>query len=244
MSLARSIGPASSILLLALSALLLAGCPANESSIDALDTTPIGNAGGSSGSTSDGSPSADPDVVGPPAPGAPPTPSVPAEPDSDDGSAVAGASADEAATAPQFPGCSEPLSLDEWRGEIFRLVNEERAQFGLGAVSRNAQLEAQASAYACEMIQFDFFAHENPVTGTTLRERTDEFGYDYAVVGENLAAGQTTPLQAFNDWLASPSHRENILDERFTELGVGIMTGGSFGTYWVQEFGRPADEAP
>ena len=72
------------------------------------------------------------------------------------------------------------------------------------------------------MIQYDYFDHVNPVTGSTLADRTDEFGYDFLVVGENLAAGQTTPQQAFNDWMRSEAHRGNILDERFTDLGVAL----------------------
>jgi uncharacterized protein YkwD len=60
------------------------------------------------------------------------------------------------------------------------------------------------------------------------------------VVGENLAAGQPTPERAFTDWMNSPSHRDNILDPRFTELGVGVRFGGEYGVYWVQEFGLPA----
>ncbi len=119
------------------------------------------------------------------------------------------------------------------------MVNEQRISFGLNPVTRNQTLEDQATEYACEMIQYDFFAHVNPATGSTLRDRTNQFGYPFQVVGENLAAGQTTPQQAMNDWIASTEHRENILDPRFTELGIGIRTGGSYGMYWVQEFGRP-----
>ena len=89
------------------------------------------------------------------------------------------------------------------------------------------------------MIYYDFFAHENPFTRTELRDRAEEFGYEFQVIGENLAAGQATPAQAMNDWMNSPGHRANILNADFTELGVGIRTGGTYGTYWVQEFGLP-----
>lgn len=154
-------------------------------------------------------------------------------------SVSAGVSQFDADLSRRFPGCEVPANLDAWRDEIMALVNAERRANGLNALRRNLTLERQATQYACEMIQFGFFAHDNPVTGSTLSERSDEFGYDFLVVGENLAAGQRTPQAAFNDWLDSPGHRQNILDPRFTELGVGIRTGGQYGIYWVQEFGQP-----
>ena len=144
----------------------------------------------------------------------------------------------------QVPACAEPFSAAAWRNEILRLVNVERNSRGLPEVRRNATLEAQATTYACELIQYDYFDHVNPVTGSTLADRTDEFGYDFLVVGENLAAGQTTPQQAFNDWMRSEAHRGNILDERFTDLGVAARTGGRFNFYWIQIFGRPVSAGP
>jgi uncharacterized protein YkwD len=139
----------------------------------------------------------------------------------------------------QFPGCSEPEEGGDWRDEILRLVNVERARVGVSPVTHCQTLEDQATQYCCEMIYYDFFAHENPVTGTDLAERAEEFGYDYLAIGENLAAGQSSPAQAMANWMASDGHRENILNPQFTELGVGVRTGGEFQTYWVQEFGHP-----
>ncbi len=139
----------------------------------------------------------------------------------------------------QFPECVSPRQAAEWRDRVLQLVNLERGQRGLSKLVRRARLEAQAEAYACEMIRFDFFEHVNPVTGSTLRDRAAEFGYEFQVIGENLAAGQPTPEQAVTDWMNSAGHRTNILDTRFTEIGIGVRSGGEFGTYWVQEFGKP-----
>jgi uncharacterized protein YkwD len=139
-----------------------------------------------------------------------------------------------------YPSCAEATQGDAWREEILRLVNVERARAGLRAVVRDQTLEDQATKYACEMIHYDFFAHENPYTGSQLADRAAEFGYDYYMIGENLAAGQATPAQVMADWMESAGHRANILEASFVELGVGVRTGGTYGTYWVQEFGRPA----
>jgi uncharacterized protein YkwD len=139
----------------------------------------------------------------------------------------------------EFPTCTELNNGEDWRAEILRLVNVERQRAGLGPVTHNQTLEDQATQYACELIHYDFFAHDNPFTGTELRDRAEEFGYEFQVIGENLAAGQSTPAQAMRDWMDSPGHRANILHPDFTELGVGIRTGGTYGIYWVQEFGLP-----
>ncbi len=144
----------------------------------------------------------------------------------------------------EFPGCTEPAEGAFWRSEVLRLVNQERVRQGLNAVILSSTLEAQATQYACEMIHYDFFGHENDTTGSTLTDRAAEFGYDYWIIGENLAAGQPSPAQAVADWLASPCHRENILNPAFTELGVGVRAGGDYGIYWVQEFGRPFTADP
>jgi uncharacterized protein YkwD len=140
----------------------------------------------------------------------------------------------------QFPGCFEPADGDDWRDEILRLVNVERERAGLLPITHNQTLEDQATQYACEMIYYDFVEHVNPFTGTSATDRAEEFGYDWLAFGENLAAGQPTPARAMADWMASTEgHRENILNPQFTELGVGVRTGGEYGTYWVQEFGCP-----
>ncbi len=159
------------------------------------------------------------------------------------GPAADGTAASADPLASKYPECSLPLTEEQWRTEIVRLVNTERTARGLGTLTINQTLQDQADEYACEMVHYNFFDHVNPVTGSTLGQRADEFKYDYTVVGENLAAGQRSPAQAFRDWMNSPGHRQNILEPRFTEIGVAVRTGGTYGTYWVQEFGRPAVHA-
>jgi uncharacterized protein YkwD len=139
----------------------------------------------------------------------------------------------------RFPGCGEPVNADSMRDRVWELLNNERTRNGLEPLARDAVLEAEAEQYACEMIYYDFFAHENPVTGSTLGDRAAAFEYDYWMIGENLAAGQTSPEQVVTDWMNSPGHRENMLQERYTEVGVGLREGGDYGLYWVLEFGQP-----
>lgn len=140
-----------------------------------------------------------------------------------------------------FPSCEEPSTAAQWREQVLLLVNRERAARGIDLVRPSDALERQAAQYACEMIEYEFFAHVNPVTGSSLAQRAADFNYAYAVIGENLAAGQPDPVSVVDAWMNSPSHRDNILDPRFTELGVAVRVGGPYGIYWVQEFGRPFD---
>lgn len=66
-----------------------------------------------------------------------------------------------------------------------------------------------------------------------------QFGIKYSYAGENIAAGQKTASQVMNSWMNSSGHRANILNKNFTQIGVGFYAGGSYDTYWVQQFIRP-----
>ncbi len=139
----------------------------------------------------------------------------------------------------KYPACDEPLQGAFWRQEVLRLVNQERQNGGLSPVTWSDTLAGETADYACQMVQYNFFDHVSPVTGSTLRDRTNAVNYDFWIVGENLAAGQRTPVEVVTAWMQSPCHRENIMNPAFTELGIAVRYGGTYGYYWVQEFGRP-----
>jgi uncharacterized protein YkwD len=211
------------LLALVLTSAFLAGCPFNA---DEPTTTPYhGGSGGVS----------QPPPVGPPAPAT----NSGENPGRTTGGNAGGSTSQTDPLEAEFPGCMRPVNASTWRQEVLELINEQRTSYGLPALSTNPILESQAEHYACEMIHYGFFGHENPVTGSTLRDRAAEFGYSYMVIGENLAAGQDSPFEVVNDWMNSPGHRANILGEHFTEAGVGVRAGGVYGLYWVVEFGQP-----
>lgn len=143
-----------------------------------------------------------------------------------------------------FPDCQQPVEAQVYRTAVLALVNQERVQRGLDPVTTNATLESQAEQYACELIQYDYFDHVNPVTGSHLADRAADFGYAYWNIGENLAAGYESPARVMEGWMNSPAHRDNILNPAYTELGIAVRVGGSYGLYWVQEFGRPYSAGP
>ena len=65
------------------------------------------------------------------------------------------------------------------------------------------------------------------------------YGIRFSSAGENIAMGQSTPAQVMNSWMSSEGHRSNILNQNFTQIGVGLAKGGSGRYYWTQMFIRP-----
>jgi uncharacterized YkwD family protein len=122
--------------------------------------------------------------------------------------------------------------------QILALVNQERAKAGLAPLKLSAALDNMASAKAADMRDKNYFDHQSPTYGSPFDMMT-KWGINYSYAGENIAAGQQSPADVMNSWMNSPGHRANILNPNYTELGVGLAKGGSYGTYWVQEFIRP-----
>ncbi|WBY00787.1 CAP domain-containing protein [Ramlibacter tataouinensis] len=132
---------------------------------------------------------------------------------------------------------------------VLVLVNRARAQprrcgsqpFDAAApVSLNALLVRAAAAHADSMARYGYLAHEGR-DGSTPAERVDRTGYRWRKVGENVASGQTSAEQVVHGWLASPEHCANIMEPRFTEMGVAfaVNTASDGGIYWAQVFALP-----
>ena len=132
-----------------------------------------------------------------------------------------------------------PPDYTALRDRFVSAINAERAKVGLKPLVMNEMLNGMADAYATRLIQGDFFGHTDPANGATIKRRAAMAGYVYFRIGENLAGGHRTIEEAMAALMESPSHRANILDPDFIEVGVSIRDGGRHGRYWVQEFGRP-----
>jgi len=113
---------------------------------------------------------------------------------------------------------------------------------GLPALAENAKLNAAAKTKAEDMFAKQYFEHVSP-DGVDPGELVKAHGYDYITTGENLILGNFTDEQEVVQlWMDSPGHRENIVNERYTEIGVAMVKGTYKGkTVWigVQEFGLP-----
>jgi len=138
-------------------------------------------------------------------------------------------------------GGSLTLSSAGARGlaqQVFDLTQAERRDAGRAELTWNDQLAQAAQAHADDMSRRDYFAHESP-EGGTVGDRTTQAGYDWAWIGENIAAGQTSAEQVMQEWMGSPGHKKNILFNEFTEMGVAVSANGAGRLYWVQVFGKP-----
>ncbi len=120
--------------------------------------------------------------------------------------------------------------------KVLALVNAARAEAGLEALILDEALCGAAQVRAAECL--NSFAHDRP-DGSAYKMAIIEAGIESAWTGENLARGHASPEQAVESWLKSEGHRANILNERYTRLGVGWEknTAGRYKGYtWVQLF--------
>ena len=122
--------------------------------------------------------------------------------------------------------------------QVLNLVNQERNKQGLKSLQFDDKLNYVATIKAKDMRDNNYFDHNSRTYGTPF-DMMQQFGVHYSYAGENIAAGQRSAEQVMNDWMNSSGHRANILNKNYTHLGVGFVKGGSYGTYWVQEFTKP-----
>ncbi len=120
--------------------------------------------------------------------------------------------------------------------QVLTLTNAQRAAVGCPALTWNATLASVARAHSQEMAAKNYFDHNSP-SGTTPAQRLSAAGYTYTQMAENIAAGQAAPADVMASWVNSAGHKANILNCSLAELGVGYATGGTYGSYWTQDFG-------
>jgi uncharacterized protein YkwD len=130
------------------------------------------------------------------------------------------------------------------QSKIISETNLQRQQNGnLPVLKENINLDKAAAAKANDMFSNQYFEHVSP-TGIDPGKLVQNYGYDYIVAGENLILGNfSSEKEVVQAWMDSPGHRENILNNRYTEIGVAIIKGTYKGeTVWigVQEFGLPS----
>jgi len=123
--------------------------------------------------------------------------------------------------------------------EIVNLTNLERQKRELPLLKENEMLKKAAYEKGLDMFADQYWAHVAS-DGTTPWDFILQAGYDYLYAGENLAKDFTTAEGAVNAWMHSPSHRDNIINSEFQDIGVAVVTGqfkGSETTICVQMLG-------
>ena len=121
---------------------------------------------------------------------------------------------------------------------LIELTNDVRQEHGQSALSADPRLNHAAKGYAREMASRDWFDHLGP-DGSTVEQRAEASGYrGWAVLAENLARGpgQPEPAEILDRWLASPTHRRNVLSPDLTDVGIACRAVGE--RFWcAQESG-------
>jgi len=130
--------------------------------------------------------------------------------------------------------------------EVIRLTNIKRAEAGLSTLTENSALDEAAKAKGLDMLAKGYWAHVAP-DGTQPWDFFKNVGYKYRFAGENLARDFTNPNSAVEAWMASPSHKENLLSPKYKEIGVAVVDGslnGKDATIIVQLFGATGSDTP
>lgn len=125
--------------------------------------------------------------------------------------------------------------FSSWSEEVVHYVNIERENNGLEHLEQDFSLSQLAIIKAQDMINRHYFEHKSPYYGYPWDLAT-LFDYEYTSLGENIARNFQAPKDVVDAWMESPSHRENILRENYTNIGVGITTDDNGNYYWVQMF--------
>lgn len=142
-----------------------------------------------------------------------------------------------------------PTDLARIADDALRLVNEARSSGvrcgarrmpGVGKLVASAPLQRAAQEHATDMARRGVLTHEG-ADGSTVASRATRAGYSHRVIGENVAGGPVTAAAVVREWLNSPGHCENLMDPRFTQMGIAyaVNAAAPLGIYWSQVLGTP-----
>jgi len=131
---------------------------------------------------------------------------------------------------------STKFEISEEEQKIIDLTNEERAKEKLPPLKANRVLFEAARKHSANMAKKREMKHE--LDGKNPAQRVKAAGYDYSWTGENIAMGEKWSLEGLmKGWMESKGHRENILKDKYEEIGIGAVTNPQGETYYTQVFG-------
>ena len=125
--------------------------------------------------------------------------------------------------------------------KIIELTNQKRAELGLAPLANSPLLNEVAQRKAADMFAFNYWAHVSP-SGRDPWSFFKEVGYKYIYAGENLARDFMDSASVVEAWMNSPTHKDNIVNPNYKEIGVAVVNGTLNGvetTLVVQVFGTP-----
>jgi hypothetical protein len=138
--------------------------------------------------------------------------------------------------------CTVDAGMDSEEQAFLTLINNYRAQNGLGALKASYMLTRASAWKSKDLATNNYFAHDD--LSRTWSARIVDCGYGFNTwLGENIAAGYTTAQQVFDGWKSSPGHNANMLGANYTAIGIGryYVQGSTYGWYWTTDFGGFSD---
>lgn len=139
-----------------------------------------------------------------------------------------------------FASLIEPILFRT--GEVVSLINEARRNAGISSLAESETLARAAQAKADDMLRRQYFSHATP-DGEEPWMFLKQENYSFSAAGENLAVDFFTASEAHLALMGSPTHRANILNSRYREVGVAVTSGafqGNQSILVVQFFGTPS----
>lgn len=133
------------------------------------------------------------------------------------------------------------ISSDMTVSQVIGNTNKERQAKGLSTLTENSSLDAAAAAKARNMLEENYWAHYSP-SGKDPWGFIKGAGYRFTYAGENLARGFYNANDVVAAWMNSPSHRDNLLNPKYKEIGIAVVEGtlqGQQTVLVVQMFGTP-----
>jgi uncharacterized protein YkwD len=131
--------------------------------------------------------------------------------------------------------------------DIVEFTNKERVIAGLPPLATNTLLDSSAELKVDDMIARQYFEHASP-TGEGVSDLGKKVGYNYVIMGENLALGTfTSSAEIVQAWMDSPGHKANILNTKYLDIGVSVKRGfyeGKEVWFAVQHFGTNRSVCP
>lgn len=117
-------------------------------------------------------------------------------------------------------GFTSSVTVDE----VVRSTNEIRASAGLKSLSYNEKLADAARRKAANMFEENYWAHNSP-SGKSPWVWFGAAGYSYIYAGENLAKDFGSTARLMDAWMASPTHKDNIVNSKYSEIGIAVVPG-------------------
>lgn len=133
------------------------------------------------------------------------------------------------------PGKKFQMSKEE--KQLLDLTNQERKKHDLPALTASPLLFKVARAHSANMAKQNKMSHE--LDGKKSAQRVKEAGYRYLSTGENIAFGNYPLEKLMEAWMGSKLHRANILNKKFTEIGLGVVPDADGVPFFTQVFGKP-----